>query len=164
MDREIWKEIEDSPWYLISSHGRVWSRKSNRILKQVIDRYGYPRVSPRISGKTCHRPPHRLVATAFIPNPNQLPQVDHINEDKGDNRVVNLRWVNQSQNQHNITPLRATNTSGVRGVFLDKSIGMWVAKITVNGAFKKARFKTKDGAITQRKAWEEEYKPAALAR
>lgn len=44
---------------------------------------------------------HRLIATAFIPNPNNLPQVDHINRNKEDNRPINLRWVDNSENQKN---------------------------------------------------------------
>lgn len=44
---------------------------------------------------------HRLIATLFIPNPDNKPQVDHINGDKSDNRAVNLRWVDALENYHN---------------------------------------------------------------
>ena len=58
---------------------------------------------------------HRLVASAFIPNPNNFPQVDHINGNRYDNRVENLRWVTAKQNINNPITLKKHN---------DKMIGL----------------------------------------
>lgn len=59
-------------------------------------------------------------------------QVDHKNNIKSDNSASNLRAASQSQNQHN-TSLRATNTSGIKGVCWDKRKGLWYSRIGVNG-------------------------------
>ena len=57
-----------------------------------------------------------MVAEFFIPNPDNKPMVDHINEDKGDNRVENLRCASNSDNQKNISSNRSTHTTGYRGI------------------------------------------------
>ena len=59
---------------------------------------------------------HRMVAECFIPNPENKPFVDHINENKGDNRVDNLRWATNPDNQNNISTNRSNNTSGYKGI------------------------------------------------
>lgn len=82
--------------YIIYSDGRIWSIRSDKFLKESVHHTGYKRVN--INKKD--RRLHRLVAEAFIPNPNNLPYVNHINEDKGDNRVENLEWCTH---RHNIT-------------------------------------------------------------
>lgn len=68
------------------------------ILKPSTDKKGYQRVGLMKNGKLTTRKVHRLVAQTFIPNPNNLPQVNHINSIKNDNRVVNLEWCNGKYN------------------------------------------------------------------
>lgn len=99
---EIWKTIDDFPNYQISSYGRVKSlnyrnTKQEKIMKCCTDSSGYKYITV---GKK-HPKVHRLVAKAFIPNPNNLPQIDHINTDRTDNRVENLRWVTGKENCNN---------------------------------------------------------------
>ena len=59
---------------------------------------------------------HRMVAECFISNPENKPFVDHINENTGDDRVENLRWATNSDNQRNIGTNRSNNTSGYKGI------------------------------------------------
>jgi hypothetical protein len=75
---------------------------------------------------------HRLVATAFIPNEDALPMVDHINRNKLDNRVENLRWCTKSTNSAN-SRVRPGATSQYRGVRWSKLGKKWTARIHVRG-------------------------------
>ena len=89
---EIWKDIKGYENYQVSNYGRVRNKKTNRILKQHIQRGGYYKVSLYLDGKQNYYLVHRLVAIAFIPNPNNYKYVNHKNEIKTDNRVENLEW------------------------------------------------------------------------
>ena len=86
------KQIPDFPRYSITDNGDVYTNAGLK-LKQEITNNGYARVSlSNESVKHKRLSVHRLVADAFIPNPDNLPQIDHINEIKTDNRAENLRW------------------------------------------------------------------------
>lgn len=94
-DKEIWKEISGFEGeYAISSKGRVKNLKTGRILVANDNGAGYRRIT--LKGK--HYSIHRLVALAFIPNPDNLPQVNHIDERKDNNDVSNLEWCSKSYN------------------------------------------------------------------
>lgn len=88
----MWKQFNDA--YLVSELGEVKNIKTGYILKGDLNSKGYKRVI--LNGKKYFV--HRLVATLFIPNPENLKQVNHINHDKLDNRVVNLEWCNNQYN------------------------------------------------------------------
>lgn len=92
------KLIEGCPGYAITSDGQVWSFKTNKYLKQKIDRYGYPCVSLSINNKNKTMTVHRLVAEAFIPNPDNKPTVNHKDENKLNNSVNNLEWMTVAEN------------------------------------------------------------------
>lgn len=100
---EIWKEIENYPDYEISSYGRVKSLKwgKTRMLKFSTNNSGYLTIHLRKNGKTKSYLIHRLVANAFIPNPDNKPCIDHIDGNPSNNRVENLRWVTQKENSNN---------------------------------------------------------------
>ena len=90
------KEIKDFPGYYITEDGRVFSDKQSKLkeLKLSKNKYGYLRiVLNRVS-----RDIHRLVAKTYIENPNNLPQVNHIDENKLNNDVSNLEWITQKEN------------------------------------------------------------------
>lgn len=89
--KEVFKQVPNTNYY-VSNLGRVYNSKSNRYSYGTNGVHGYKLVSSRIGYV------HQLVAQLFIPNPNNLPQVNHINEDKTDNRAENLEWCTASYN------------------------------------------------------------------
>lgn len=97
--REIWKPIRGfEEEYEISNYGRVHSLKSNKILKQFEYRGGYLEVHLRKPGTKVHKKIHRLVAEHFIPNPENLPEVNHKDEDRQNNNFTNLEWCSHTYN------------------------------------------------------------------
>ncbi len=78
--------------YAISSESRVYSTRSCRCLKPILSRAGYLRVHLAVNGIVRTFSVHRLVAHAFVPNPDGKPTVNHLNEVKTDNRAKNLEW------------------------------------------------------------------------
>jgi len=106
---EEWKQTEH-PDYWVSNLGRVKSCKygKERILKPALNKSGYTYAHFSYNHRSIMALVHCLVGKAFIPNPLNLPFIDHINRIKTDNRVENLRWVTHSQNLIN-TPDRTNN-------------------------------------------------------
>ena len=99
-----WKPVVGfEEYYAVSDAGQVWSFRRHKVLKPAIDKYGYEKVGLTREHKTHTRSVHRLVAQAFIPNPDNLPTVNHINEVKTDNRAVNLEWSSIADNDNHGT-------------------------------------------------------------
>lgn len=100
--KEIWKDVVG--WegiYEISSEGRVYSHyRKGRILAPKVDKDGYHEYGLWDSAlkKLSHRRSHRLVAEAFIPNPKNKPEVNHIDGIKDNNKIENLEWCTPSEN------------------------------------------------------------------
>lgn len=108
---EEWKDIEGYPNYMVSNLGRVKSLERNivrgrgglykieeKILKSVKNTWGYLFVNLYNEGKIKKYLIHRIVAQAFLPNHDNLQQINHRNEDKTDNRVENLEWCDSKYN------------------------------------------------------------------
>ena len=89
-------EIRNYPNYLIYPDGRVWSQKRKIFLRSGLTTTGYKQVILCNDGKVKTFTIHRLVAIHYIPNPHYYPQVDHIDRNRTNNDVSNLRWVNNS--------------------------------------------------------------------
>lgn len=96
LEGEIWKLLTNiSRLHWISNYGRIWSVRWNRLLKPSYENKRYATIG--ILGTTYLL--HRLVAETFIPNPENKPQVNHIDGDKHNNYSINLEWVTPSENQ-----------------------------------------------------------------
>ena len=118
MTEEIWKDVEGYEGiYSISSTGRIKSleridsagrKRQEKLLKPYTNKKGYLRINLNNEKFLVHR----LVAQAFIPNPENKPQVNHINTVRGDNRVENLEWCTNEENCNN--PLSKEHYSACR--------------------------------------------------
>lgn len=107
---EIWKDVKDyEKHYQVSNLGNVRSIKNNKIILlkpyKNTKRSGYLEVYLRLPGSKKTFKVHRLVAQAFIENPNSLPQINHIDENKENNNVSNLEWCDNNYNIHYGTAL-----------------------------------------------------------
>lgn len=96
METEKWIKIDDFDYY-ISSHGNV-KNKHGKFKKLKMDKYGYLTVGLWKNGEVKYFTVHRLVATYFVKNPKNKPQVNHIDEDKTNNYYTNLEWVTAKEN------------------------------------------------------------------
>lgn len=102
MDHEEWRRIEEfKGMYEVSNLGRVRSyvrSKIPRLLKPYTDPRGYQQIVFTIARKSTTRWLHRLVAHAFIPNPDSRPEVNHKDANKQNNAASNLEWVTSREN------------------------------------------------------------------
>lgn len=100
-DREWRSVVGYEGLYSVSSDGLVWSDRRKKVLKPSLDKYGYYYHVFSVDGLRKTVKSHRLVAEAFIPNPENKPTVDHLNGNKKDNRVENLAWATNKEQSNN---------------------------------------------------------------
>ena len=102
-DPSKWRKVSRADGYYVSCNGEIWSEKTRKFLTPQ-PRYPYETASylyvrlTEDSGREVHVYVHILVAEAFIPNPENKPEVNHINENRPDNRAANLEWVTRLEN------------------------------------------------------------------
>ena len=84
--------------YAVTSCGRVWSYRAKRFLKPLKGQNDYLYVNLYKDGKQKHHRIHRLVAETYLPNPLNLPQVNHKDENKANNALPNLEWISHKDN------------------------------------------------------------------
>lgn len=102
--QKIWKGMiynnkDYSELFEISNNGDVFSKRSGKILNPQINQSGYLRFVTTINGEKINFGIHRAVACTFIPNPENLPEVNHIDGEKLNNHFSNLEWVTNQENQ-----------------------------------------------------------------
>ena len=102
---EQWKRIVmdgvEYPYDVCNRDNKVRSVRTGQLVSVNDDGRGYLKVKLHKNGEQRNFSIHRLVATAFIPNPDNLPEVDHIDRNRYNNNVENLRWVSKQQNIEN---------------------------------------------------------------
>ena len=131
-DYEFFLPVKNYENYFISNFGNVKNNKTNRILKHNIRKDCYKDICLYKNGKCKKFLIHRLVAKAFLENLDEKPKVDHIDENKANNNVKNLRWATSKNNSCNRGKTK-TNKSGYKGVAFHKPLNKYVAQINING-------------------------------
>ena len=143
----IIKEFTD---YEISNFGRVRNIKTGLIKKTKLEKTGYHSVCLNKDKKPYTKLIHRLLAILFIDNPNNKSVIDHIDGNKINNNLDNLRWCTHSENSFN-SKIPTTNTSGNKGVYYRKDRLKWIALIEYNKVrINLGRFEKKEDAIKAR--------------
>ena len=110
-EKEIWKDIKGyEGLYKISNYGNVYSLHTDRYLKPgVNNKTKYFAVCLYKNGVYITKKIHRLIAEHFIPNPDNKPCIDHIDGNRQNNKISNLRWVTHKENHNNpITKVKHT--------------------------------------------------------
>ena len=164
IDIEIWKPVPGFElYYEISSFGNIRNSRK-RIMKPYVNNKGYHCIDFQVNSVRTKHLIHRLVLLTFIPNPDNLPEVNHIDEDKSNNNLSNLEWCTRSYNkQHSMQSgtynkiytqknalgkkHKKNTASKYHNVSYDKDRNKWTACIIVDKkryGFK--RFDTEDEA------------------
>lgn len=112
---EEWKKIDNFPNYEISNFGNVRNIKRNKEISAIYDKNGYKKVHLFNNGKDKMLFVHRLVAKAFIPNPENKPTVNHIDGNTSNSNINNLEWATFSEQQ-----LHSIYVLGNKNIITDK--------------------------------------------
>ena len=117
--------------YQIYSDGRVYSKNNRIFLKPIINSDGYYVICLSNEGVTKTIRIHRLVAIYYITNNLNLQEIDHIDRNKLNNDISNLRWCNRGQNNRNKKV--SNTTSKYTGVYWNKNKNKWHVQLKING-------------------------------
>ena len=134
---ERWIKIQEGS-YEVSNKGQIRNHITKRILKQSKDRSGYHKVCLQTTNGQKSFIVHRLVAIYFIPNPYNHPDVNHIDEDKSNNKTDNLEWISRRDNL-------------IHGTRIDrfiKSKSIAVVQMTMDGLIIAEHMSAKEAALS----------------
>lgn len=165
---EIWKDVlgfEDR--YRISNLGNLFSKFKDKILSPAKDKDGY-RCITLYSGKGFHKffRMNRLTAINFIPNPKNLPQVNHKDHIKDNDEVSNLEWCEDYENQRKRSEYKGGKTSKLVGVRFHSEPNNWQARISIKRkTYTLGLFKTEvEASDAYQKAYNNYYKNNILPK
>lgn len=138
--------------YLIFKDGVIINANTGKEIKPNLYN-GYYQLNLSNNNKKIKKYIHRIVAEAFIPNPENKPCIDHKNRIKTDNRIENLRWVTHLENMQNKSDYK-NNTCGTSNVYYDKINKRWRYDKTINKVRHLKWFKTEQEAIDYKHIFE----------
>ena len=146
-------EVQGFPNYLIYQDGRVFSKKrqggGGKFLKPYINSKGYPTVTLTRDSKIFTSKIHRLIGIHYIPNPNNLPFIDHKDRNRQNNNIDNLRWVTPIQNLQNVG-ISVRNTSGIQNIRFVESQNIYRFEKTIYGKRYSYSSKTLGGVLARK--------------
>lgn len=152
MEQEIWKDIEGyEGLYQVSNLGRVrgFVRVKGKILCYHTNADGYLQSELRKNGRKRKFYTHRLVAKAFLPNPNNFPEVNHKDENKQNNRVDNLEWCTHAYNNTYGTLQKRSADSRLKDPILQYDINGNLIFCHISNRSIKEKFGEDNGSISQ---------------
>lgn len=126
MDGELWKPVVGFERYEISNKGNI--RRGTRLLKPCKDTYGYRQINVYKDGVRYTRKVYRLVMESFNPNIENKPQIDHVNRNRSDDRLENLRWVTARENIHNSGGF----TDEMNGISRSEKNNTYIVRLNIN--------------------------------
>lgn len=151
---EIWKDIQDyESTYQVSNFGNI---KGCNGLRKPDNSNGYSKLTLHLNSEKRKFYAHRLVAIHFIPNPNNLPQVNHIDGDKFNNHVDNLEWVSRIENMCHANK-NINKTSIYTSVYWSVPKSKWVSEIGINNkSIRLGTFDNEENAYDARVQYEKD--------
>lgn len=129
---EIWVDVKRNNNYSISNTGKIINKKNGKQLKASKDKNGYMAIN---LGRKCRTHLHRLLAEAFIPNPDNKSEVDHINTIRDDNRLENLRWVTKKEQMNNPLTIEHQRNTSKTMVGIKAKANKPIYQFDINGNF-----------------------------